>query len=255
VTTRLSERRLAIAATVALAVACASAPRNEASIQAGSAARILLVLPLNVAIPISDGLGDQSLAVWQELESYLQSQGKQLKTVSYRDARRLWLASIARARRAAEGGKADYATASRFFVRELRRHAEFDAVIAPSIFVQQANFTGTRASWDGVTRTIEIRRDNRDILRPALSGSRTARAASLHVVVFDAEGKKLQEGQGGLELLVRARADEGFGQIVDNHFWLFEERPDYFDDNDHLREGIAHALAPFLPEPPRADEQ
>jgi hypothetical protein len=208
-----------------------------------------MVLPLNLAMPVPEELGDPSLAVWQELESYLRSHGKQLKTVSYRDARRLWLASIGQARRVAESGKADYDAVVRLLVLELRRHAEFDAVIAPSVFVQQADMTGTMASWDGVTRTIEIHRDNRKILQPAVSGSSTARAASLHVVVLDADGYKLQEGQGGLDLLVRARADEGFGQIVDNRFWLFESRLEFFDDREHLREGIAKALEPFLPAP------
>ena len=248
-TQRRLQRRLAIAATAALALACASAPRNEATIQAGRSARVLMVLPLNVAMPVPKELGDQSPAVWQEIESYLGTHGKRLKTVSYHDARRLWLASIEQARRAAESGKADYAAAARLLVLELRRHTEFDAVIAPSIFVQRASMTGRRASWDGVTRTIEIQRDNRRILRPAVSGSSTARAVSLHVVVFDADGHELQEGQGGLELLVRARADEGFGEIVDNRFWLFESRLDFFDNREHLREGIAQALQPFLPAP------
>jgi hypothetical protein len=244
---RLLKRRLVIAATAALAFACASAPRNDASIQAGRSARVLMVLPLNVAMSMPEGLGDRSPAVWQELESYLQSHGKRLKTVSYRDARRLWRASIGQARRAAESGKADYAAAASLLVLELRRHTDFDAVIAPSVFVQQAGMAGMRASWDGVTRTIEIHRDNRKILQPAVSGSSTARAASLHVVVFDGDGHKLQEGQGGLDLLVRARADEGFGQIVDDHFWLFESRLDFFGNREHLREGIAQALEPFLP--------
>jgi len=247
VTQRRLQRRLAIAAMAALALACASAPRNEASIQAGRSARVLMVLPLNVAMPVPKGLGDRSPAVRREIENYLRGHGKRLKTVSYRDARRLWVASSEQARRAAESGEVDYAAAARLLVLELRRHTEFDAVIAPSVFIQQASMTGTRASWDGVTRVIEIRRDNRRILRPAVSGSSTARAASLHVVVFDADGQKLQEGQGGLDLLVRARVDEGFGEIVDNRFWLFESRLDFFGNREHLREGIAQALEPFLP--------
>jgi hypothetical protein len=248
---RLLQRRLAIAATAALALACASTPRDEASIRAGRSARVLMVLPLNVAMPVSEGLGDRNPAVWLELESYLRAHGKRLKTVSYRDARRLWLASIEQARRAAGSGKADYDDAAGLFVLELRRHTEFDAVIAPSVFVQQARIIGARASWDGVTRVIEIHRDNRTILRPAVSASGTARAASLHVVVLDADGHKLQEGQGGLDLLVRARVDEGFGfgEVVDDRYWFFESRPDFFGDREHLREGIARALQPFLPAP------
>jgi hypothetical protein len=246
---RRLQRRLAIAATAAFALACASAPRHDAAIEAGRSARVLLVLPLNVAMPMPEGLGDRSPAVWQELQNYLLDSGKRVKTVSYRDARRLWLASIARSRRPEESDAADYDTASDLLVRELRRQTEFDAVIAPCIFVQQASMVGMRASWDGVTRTVEIRRDNRRILRQAVFSSSTARAASLHVVVFDAEGHKLHVGQGGLDLLVRARADEGSGEIIDNRFWIFESRLDFFDNFEYLREGIARALQPFLPAP------
>lgn len=246
-TVRPLQRRIAIAATAALAVACAVPLQNDASIQAGRSARVLMVLPLNLSMPMPEGLGDRSSAVWQELVSYLRAHGKQLKTVSYRDARRLWLASVERVRRLEESGEADYDDAASVFVVELGRHTEFDAAIAPSLFIQQASMIGMHASWDGVTRAIEIRRDNRTILRPAVSGSSTARAASLHVVVLDADGHKLQEGQGGLDLLVRARVDEGFGRIVGAHFWLFESRLDFFGDRSHLRQGIAQALQPFLP--------
>ena len=41
----------------------------------------------------------------------------------------------------------------------------------------------------------------------------------------------------------------GFGEIVDNRFWLFESRLEFFGNREHLREGIAQALQPFLPAP------
>jgi hypothetical protein len=243
------QKGIAIFAMAALALACVSAPRNDPSVQAQVNADVLVVLPLNVTMPLPKGLGDRSPAVWEELESYLQTHDKRLKTVSYYDARRLWKASAKQARSAAADGNADYATAARLFALELRRHTEFDAVIVPSVFLQRANMIGTTASWDGVTRTIEIHRDTRTIRKPNVAASSTARAASLHVVVLDAEGNTIQEGQGGLDLLVRARVDQGFGDIIDNRFWYFKERTDFFVDREYLREGIAKALEPFLPAP------
>jgi hypothetical protein len=140
-------------------------------------------------------------------------------------------------------------------VAELQRHAEFDAVIVPSIFVQQAALQGTRAVWDGVNRPIEIRRESRSFRRSRLRASRTARCASLHVAVLDRNGLLLHEGQGGLDLLVRERVDEELSHdLLTAEFRYFEDRPESFDDPALLREGVAKAFDPFLAPEARALE-
>jgi hypothetical protein len=212
------------------------------------------MLPLNVAVPRPKELEGPSLAVWEELEKYLQAHGKQLKTVSYRDSRRLWLMSVERVRRSEKNDSADLAAATSLLAVELRRHTEFDAVIAPSLFVQQAAIRGTRAAWDGVTRPIEIRRENRTIRRSTPRASRTARSASLHVAVFDASGRQIHEGQGGLDLLDRLQLDEGFSEhLATSMYRYLVARPEFFDDPALLREGVAKALDPFVS--PEIDER
>lgn len=238
-----------IAIAVSIAFGCTTPIHDRAAAaRAGRSAQVLLVLPLNVTLAMPEGLGDQSVDVWKELEAFLLSQGKRLKTVSYPVARQLWLKSVARAQNPSERRGANYPAAVSLFTRELRRHAEFDALIAPSLFVQQATVTGAQASWDGVTRLIEIHRDNRRIRRRTVHSSSTAHSASIHVSVLDDEGRTIHEGQGGLDLLVRARVDEDLGQSMStNVFWYFESRPIFFDDPAKLREGIAVAFQPFLP--------
>lgn len=234
------------------ALACASSSRVEGVAAsdvaaAGSVARVLLVLPLNVTMAMPKDLEGPSLAVWAEIENYLRAHGKQLKTVSYQDARRLWLVSVGRVRRSEQHDAADFATAAKLLTLELRRHTEFDALVVPSVFIQQASIAGTRAVWDGVSRPIEIRRNHRKIRRNRLHASRTARSASLHVAVFDASGRMVHEGQGGLDLLVRAQFDEGLSEdMATSKFWYFEGRPEFFDDPALLHEGVAKAFDPFL---------
>jgi hypothetical protein len=242
--------RLAIAGATALACASASRVEDVAApdvAAAGRAAQVLLVLPLNVAVAMPKGLEGPSLAVLMELENHLRAHGKQLKTVSYPDARRLWLMSVERLRRSEKNDAADFAAAASLLAAELRRHAEFDALIVPSVLVRQAAMRGTRAAWDGVTRPTEIRRDNRGIHPSKLRASRTARSASLHVAVFDASGRQIHEGQGGLDLLVRVYTGDGLStDLATSQFWYFEARPEFFDDPALLREGVAKALDPFL---------
>jgi hypothetical protein len=215
---------------------------------AGSTAQKLLILPLNVVAVMPSDLEAMSPIVWEELEVYLRGYGMQLKTVSFRDARRLWLSSVQRVRTGEKGARAGYDDAARVLVLELAQHAEFDTVIAPSLYIRKARVEGKTATWDGVERALEIEAYGREARGIAtntpLEGA--APAASLHAVVLDAKGRKLQETLGGLELLVRVRVrwpGPGSGEPT----FQFVTRTDLFANREHVREGIAEALAPFLP--------
>jgi hypothetical protein len=240
--------RAGFAAALAIGpqLACASAPPVERSVLEGSPARDVLLLPFNVAVVMPQELEVLSATVWEELETYLRAEDRRLRTVSFQDARRVWLRSIGQVRAGGAGPRVAYDDVSRALVLELARHAEFDTVIAPSLFVREARITGRTAAWDGVERPVEIEAAGvaarRFLAETPLEG--VAPAASLHAVVLDAEGNKLQEGLGGLELLVRVRVEadrRGGAQL------RFETRGDLVADREHLRDGIARALSPFLP--------
>lgn len=216
---------------------------------AGGEAQNLLILPLNVTAIMPPELGAMSSFVWTELEIYLRAQGKQLKTASFRDARRLWLGSIRQVRAGEKGARAGFDDAARALVLELAKHAEFDTVIVPSLFIRKAFISGNSATWDGVERPLEFEESSRParhiLANTPLVGA--ARAASLHAVVLDAKGNKLQEATGGLELLVRVRVQGGLGSLTSKPTLEFTTRTDLFANREHVREGIAEALAPFLP--------
>jgi hypothetical protein len=235
--------RLATLLAVAQLLACASSAPKERTVLAGNAARSLLILPLNVAAQMPTELEAASPFVWEELEAYLRAQGKQLKTVSFRDARQLWLASIKQVRDS--DPHSGYDDAARVLVGELSRHATFDAVIAPSLYLRAAPISGRSASWDGVERQIEI--EGKERLPDGIPLEGSAPAASLHVVVFDAQGNKLQEVIGGIELIVSARVLRKRGAGPDALTLQFTPRRDLFVSREHLQESIATTLAPFLP--------
>jgi len=240
---------LAAGLVLPLLAACAGPPaRNQPRVLVGSAAQNLLILPLNVTVAMPKQLDAESSVAWGELETYLQDQGKQLKTAAFGDARRLWVASIREVRAGEKGAKAGFDDAARVMVGKLARYAEFDSVIIPSLFVREAPILEKSARWDGVERDVEIEAVDLSIREAVgsipLEGA--APAASLHVVVLDADGNKLHEAQGGLELLVRVRAvhaEEG----QDTPTFQFVERRPIFPNAAHLREGVARALSPFLP--------
>jgi hypothetical protein len=232
---------------LAHALGCASSPPSERTVLAGNWARTLLILPLNVPAVMAPELEAARPVVWEELEVYLRAQGKELKTVSYPTARQLWLGAIRRARAGEKGAKAGFDDAAQALVLELARHAQFDGVIVPSLFVREARIEGQSARWDGVERPVEF-----EIRGPVAAAADApppveglAPAASLHAVVLDAQGNKLQEVLRGLDLLVGVRVTEarsGAGRSFE-----FATRPDPLANRAHVREGIAEALAPFLP--------
>ncbi len=211
-----------------------------------SRAETWLVLPLNVAAVMPEELQPESEVVWVELELYLRDRGKELKTLARPTARALWLKSIREVRAGEAGRRADYEDASRALVLELQKHAEFDAMVVPSLFVRKAVLQERVARWDGVERALEFESRGGATLEDDETGVEgTAAAASLHVVVFDAHGRKLHEGVGGLEPLVRVRVlgEDSFGKPA----YSFAARETVFSDTAHLREGFVAAFGRFLP--------
>jgi hypothetical protein len=241
---------------LACLLGCASPPPSERSVLL-SESRVLLILPLNVAALMPQELEGPSAIVWRELELYLRAQGQELKTVARPVARKLWLQSIQLARAGEKGARAGYDDAARNLALELRKHAEFDALIAPSLYVQQARIAKRSASWDGVERELEFEFGERVLEARSLVANTplegAAPAASIHVAVFDAQGEKLHEGRGGLDLLVRVRVarrgpsgDGGAYDVAPEPTFEFATRSDLFADRAHLREGLNAAFVPFL---------
>lgn len=240
-------RSAAALLAVALAVACASPPPAPAGpeVLVGSVGQNLLVLPLNIAVAMPPRLEATSPIVWEELERYLRDQGKELKTVSKKDAAALWAKSVAEVQARASGKPAGYDAAARVLVQKLSAYADFDTVIAPSIFIREAPVYERMASWDGVERDVAVEAigdDARTIAAETpLEGA--APASSIHIVVLDSIGNKVQEAQGGLDLLVRVRVTTDSGKPE----FDYVRKSDVLADREHIREGIAVALAPFLP--------
>lgn len=249
-------RSLAAALALACLLGCATEPRSERAVLLGSEDRIFLILPLNLAARMPPELEFASPIIWKELELYLVAQGKQLKTVSRETARSLWVRNIRKLRAGPNGARAGYDDAARALAQELRTHAEFDVMIAPSLFIREATISNRSARWDGVERKLEFEARGLETWRRAGQGLETwqpahvplegvAPAASLHVAVFDAQGEKLHEAQGGLELLVHVR------QVGKNPaggpVFRFATRTDLFENREHVREGISAAFVPFLP--------
>jgi hypothetical protein len=228
------------------ALGCANAAHHETTVLAKVPERIV-ILPLNVAVPMPAELKSASAAVWSALEIYLRAHGAALKTLSYPIARELWIASIRDARADPKKKDPGFDDAARRFVAKLKESADFDALIVPSLYVQRAALSGAKAQWDGSERTLKV--ETRRGEAPAHSDSAiegVVPAVSLHAVVFNGEGAKLQEGRAGLALLVRVRLSHPSAPNDESSFSFVALR-DPFEDRAFLMHETARALAPFVP--------
>lgn len=209
----------------------------------------IVILPLNVATlnGMPAELKSSSATVWSALEVYLRAHGAALKTVSYPTARGLWLASIRDTRADPKQKDPGFDDAARLLVGRLKESADFDALIIPSLSLQRATLTGTKATWDGSERTLEIETRRGEGPVPsdaAIEG--VVPAVSLHAIVFNAEGAKLHEARAGIALLARARVSRS-GTANDAPTFSFVALRDPFEDRALLIQATAQALAPFVP--------
>jgi hypothetical protein len=250
--------RLALVAITLLTLtACQTTPQYDPEIrQAGASAQSVMLLPLNVVLPLNSEIKEPSDLVWGKLRDYLGDHGKRVETVSLPDAHRLWIQSIEAIDAKQIPADARFDAAMQALVVNLREAVEFDALIIPSVFVQQSKINRWATSWDGVKRKLEIADMWNGVPRAARSLRGATPCASLHVVVLNNLGEKLFETQAGLETIRRLKirnaatnANAGGKQSLS-----WETRPDLFKNKAHVLEGITKALASFLPPLPATPE-
>ncbi len=206
------------------------------------------MLPLNITRPMPRTLEVMRWTVEDEIARYLRQHGSELRSVPRNVARSQWLSSLQRARE----GDVDERTASDraagALAGSLRELGEFDAMVVPSLVKREAAIEQHHARWDGARQRIQVETrglDARRLSKTPLDG--VVPAASLHIMVFDAQGQKLHEAFGGLEVLVRVRAT-GQNLRGEPTFRLLP-RTDLLVGLESVREGVAIAFMPFLAVP------
>jgi hypothetical protein len=244
--TALTPRTLLLLAvfTAALA-ACTSPPAPAPEFGAASTARSVVVAPLNVAVRAPADLASKGDPVWTELLSYFQRQDRQVAVLSPLSAERLWLAATSDLD--LSDRQAALRTAYSRFARELAGHRDFDLLVVPSLVVRPAQVSGLHASWDGVQRPVPnaataVQRGVGDLTGPGadlLTGGLTGKvaAASLHVVVLRADGTRLYDGLGGLDVLQEARRDNSPDGAL-----RFAARRQPFPNREWVAEGVERAF-------------
>jgi hypothetical protein len=138
------------------------------------------------------------------------------------------------------------------FARVLADEARFDVLVIPSLIYRDAKVEGRFAEWDGVRRRIRFQvrspvrggvapspDPNWQQVAPEWQGKITG--LSLHVLLYTPGGRPVFQGFGGLDLVHDAVQERE--ESADPFLRL---QPDLLKDAEHVREGVALALDPYV---------
>lgn len=244
----------ALGAIALIVTSCASGPPtgpSPASI-AGLRAKTILVSPFNIVSAMPPELEGSARFVSNALVDHLEAHGKTVRVIGYDIGRRFWKKSRKEVRDSGRPRK--FENAAKIYARKIGEHVEFDAIIVPSLFVQNAKMKSRVVRWDGAEQKVERHGNSRGAI--IQSGSVVIKAASLFAYVLDREGVAIHSGRAGLELIQNMRFGgkrrrglqerESRIESFSADFVLVDNIP-AIQDKDRVCAGVATVLSPFLP--------
>ena len=235
-----SSRFLIIALSLVSCVAEIST--SDAARIARERASTIAVVPLNLALPLAGELESSIEIVWDALLQHVEARTGNSQQLGYRLARALWLESIEEIQRT--GSEQSFESAAMTFARRVSKEIEFDAIIIPSLYLQNAKVGPRAARWDSATQEMEFIGQSRwEIEMPAIS---TVPAASIHVYVVDSAGRPLHSRRTGVELIQHMEIHVEKRRGHDKRTWILVNDKPAIDNAIRVRAAIAHALSPFL---------
>ena len=206
-------------------------------------ATTIVVAPFNIALPLPAELKSSTRLVSRVLVEHLEGHGKEPLLVELDVGKTLWIESTAEVIHS--GGPRDFESAIRVFALKVRQRTEFDGIIIPSLYIQNAATNLESARWDSANQAIEfLGRSRQEIELPPAT---TIQAASILIHVLDAEGNIIHMKRTGLELIqhmeIRVEKRRGY----DKRIWTLEKDDPAIEDETRVRAAVAHALYPYLP--------
>jgi hypothetical protein len=219
-------------------------PGNEG---APGVKRFLVCAP-NTVIALPAELQDVTGSLRGQVDAYLHFHDRQTQWLDLPESRRVWEQAMSAAK---EKGALEKTPV--LFAEQLDALYDFDAIVMPSILVHEARAVDGSAGWNGVSRRMQL------VNAPALPVGRAqdtfaegvryggvtgdVPVTSVHVLVFSRTGERIFEGRGGFAFVHDADMSNARGK------WIWHTRiRDLAADIDAMREGIAIAFHPYLPE-------
>jgi len=219
---------------------------------AGQEAKTIILAPLNIVSSLPPELEGSTRMISATLVDHLEAHGKTVRVIGFRAGRDLWKSSMKEVRDSGE--KRNFENAARVYARRIGEQLDFDVLIVPSVFIQNAKMRARTVRWDGAEQKMVIEggiNSKRANLYQGNMGTLSVRAASLFVHVLDRDGNSIQTKRSGLELIQhlewRVEQKGGYSGRETVSQELVNDTP-AIQDKERVRAGVAAALSPFLSE-------
>jgi hypothetical protein len=244
--------RLLLFAFFVTCTSCASGPPKSSGPSpaqiAGQDAKTILVAPFNIVSALPPELEGSTRMVSTELVKHIEAHGKKVHLISFRSGRDIWKESMKEVRDS--GKKKNFENAAKVYAQKLGASVEFDALIVPSIFIQNAKTRGRTVRWDGAEQSIEMSGSTGSGLYVGQTGSHNVRAASIFVHIVNRQGEVIQTKRSGLELIEhlewKVKMKGGYSGTEEVSQNVVPDVPP-LEDKEQIRTGVAASLSPFLP--------
>jgi hypothetical protein len=214
--------------------------------------KTIVVAPFNIVSSLPPELEGSTKMVSTALADHLKAHGKTVLVIDFRSGRKLWADSMNEVRES--GAKRNFENAARVYARRIGEQLEFDVLIVPSIFIQNAKMRSRTVRWDGAEQMMVIEGGtgtNRANRYMGNMGTLNVRAASIFVHILDRSGEVIQTKRSGLELIehIAFRVEKRGGHSGTEKLFqdVVSDKPP-IDDKEMVRSGVAAALSPFLSE-------
>jgi hypothetical protein len=245
--------RLLVLTSVVAHASCASGPPSpppgpSPEQIAGENAKMILIAPFNIVSALPPELEGSTRMVSTELVRHLKAHGKKVQVISFRSGRDIWKASMKEVSNS--GQKKNFENAAKIYAKKLGASVEFDALIVPSLFIQNAKTRGRTVRWDGAEQSIAMSGSTGNNLYVGQGGSHNVRAASIFVHIVNRQGKLIQTKRSGLELIEhlewKVKMKGGYSGTEEVTQNVVPDVPP-LEDKELIRAGVAASLSPFLP--------
>ena len=247
---RTSRIGAALLLAILLLSGCRSSAPRVVEVDGASGALRVVVAPMNLAVPLGPDLQDAVDPVVAELVAYLRDSGVRVAVIWGPDAIALW-AGVETGLTQEGKPLPPVEQIASGFARAVAAESPYDVLLIPSLVYRDARVAGRVAIWDGVQRRIRFTLEPSKVAPQAVDAeSRITQGPrkfegkitglSMHALVLSPRGELTFQGFGGLDLVHDIREGEGGKESV----LRLQARP--LDDHEHLREGIALALDPYL---------
>ena len=136
-------------------------------------------------------------------------------------------------------------------LQEIKNNSDIDAIVFTDLIERQVSFSNgsnRTARWDGVSRKPKIKGAGTGVSQ-GFDWMQTVPAVSILVTIYHADGQRLFQSAGGIEITRMIDPHRGNGRFV--------RRENIFNSPSHIRKGVALALHPFavMDDYPKSPEQ